>query len=202
MQLTMTKLIETKDKEQKKAINAWAKHKFTGSIIAGTGFGKSRCGVIAVGKTLDSAEDGRALVIVPTTQLQEQFKDEFIDVCNLYMKYFKIFGIEKYEMRLSLHDPKDLGKKFIENPTLWKKTEDDVRDALKGAKLKFVESIGDAAFYGPKIEFVLRDAIGRDWQCGTLQVDLNLPGRLDASYVDKDGTKKVPVMLHRALFGS
>lgn len=78
MQLTMTKLIETKDKEQKKAINAWAKHKFTGSIIAGTGFGKSRCGVIAVGKTLDSAEDGRALVIVPTTQLQEQFKDEFI----------------------------------------------------------------------------------------------------------------------------
>ena len=61
---------------------------------------------------------------------------------------------------------------------------------------------GEGAFYGPKIEFVLRDAIGRDWQCGTLQVDLNLPGRLDASYIDKDGTKKVPVMLHRALFGS
>ena len=74
--------------------------------------------------------------------------------------------------------------------------------AIKKTKLEYTINKGEGAFYGPKIEFVLRDAIGRDWQCGTLQVDLNLPGRLDASYVDKDGTKKVPVMLHRALFGS
>ena len=74
--------------------------------------------------------------------------------------------------------------------------------AVKASKLEYSINKGEGAFYGPKIEFVLRDAIGRDWQCGTLQVDLNLPGRLDASYVDKDGTKKVPVMLHRALFGS
>ena len=74
--------------------------------------------------------------------------------------------------------------------------------AIKKSKLKYTINKGEGAFYGPKIEFVLRDAIGRDWQCGTLQVDLNLPGRLGASFVDKDGTKKVPVMLHRALFGS
>ena len=75
-------------------------------------------------------------------------------------------------------------------------------EAVKATKLKYTINKGEGAFYGPKVEFVLRDAIGRDWQCGTIQVDLNLPGRLNASYVDKDGTKKVPVMLHRALFGS
>ena len=75
-------------------------------------------------------------------------------------------------------------------------------EAVKATKLEYSINKGEGAFYGPKIEFVLRDAIGRDWQCGTLQVDFNLPGRLGASYVDKDGTKKVPVMLHRALFGS
>ena len=75
-------------------------------------------------------------------------------------------------------------------------------EAVKASKLEYSINKGEGAFYGPKIEFVLRDAIGRDWQCGTVQVDLNLPGRLDASYVDKDGAKKVPVMLHRAMFGS
>ena len=75
-------------------------------------------------------------------------------------------------------------------------------EAIKASKLEYSVNKGEGAFYGPKIEFVLRDAIGRDWQCGTLQVDLNLPGRLGASFVDKDGSKKVPVMLHRALFGS
>ena len=73
---------------------------------------------------------------------------------------------------------------------------------MKASKLEYSINKGEGAFYGPKIEFVLRDAIGRDWQCGTLQVDLNLPGRLGASYVDRDGSKKIPVMLHRALFGS
>ena len=78
----------------------------------------------------------------------------------------------------------------------------DSGEAIKASKLEYSVNNGEGAFYGPKIEFVLRDAIGRDWQCGTLQVDLNLPGRLGATYVDKDGSKKVPVMLHRALFGS
>jgi threonyl-tRNA synthetase len=85
---------------------------------------------------------------------------------------------------------------------VWDKAEASLLKAVKESKLEYSINKGEGAFYGPKIEFVLRDAIGRDWQCGTLQVDLNLPGRLDASYVDKDGTKKVPVMLHRALFGS
>ena len=75
-------------------------------------------------------------------------------------------------------------------------------EAIKATKLEYTINKGEGAFYGPKIEFVLRDAIGRDWQCGTLQVDLNLPGRLGATYVEKDGSKKIPVMLHRALFGS
>ena len=85
---------------------------------------------------------------------------------------------------------------------VWDKAEASLLEAVKASKLEYSINKGEGAFYGPKIEFVLRDAIGRDWQCGTLQVELNLPGRLDASYVDKDGTKKVPVMLHRALFGS
>jgi threonyl-tRNA synthetase len=82
------------------------------------------------------------------------------------------------------------------------KSEAALLSAIKKSKLEYTINKGEGAFYGPKIEFVLRDAIGRDWQCGTLQVDLNLPGRLGASFVDKDGSKKVPVMLHRALFGS
>jgi threonyl-tRNA synthetase len=133
---------------------------------------------------------------------EEQFKNEFIDVCNLYMKYFKIFGIEKYEMRLSLHDPKDLGKKFIDNPTLWKKTEDDVRNALKGAKLKFVESVGDAAFYGPKIDVQVWSSIGREFTLATNQVDFAVPDRFDLNYTHKDGSSKTPLCIHRAPLGT
>jgi threonyl-tRNA synthetase len=90
----------------------------------------------------------------------------------------------------------------VGNDSVWDKAEAALLKAVKATKLEYSINKGEGAFYGPKIEFVLRDAIGRDWQCGTLQVDFNLPGRLGASYVDKDGTKKVPVMLHRALFGS
>ena len=86
--------------------------------------------------------------------------------------------------------------------SVWDKSEAALLSAIKKSKLEYTINKGEGAFYGPKIEFVLRDAIGRDWQCGTLQVDLNLPNRLGASYVAKDGNKKVPVMLHRALFGS
>ena len=85
---------------------------------------------------------------------------------------------------------------------MWDKAETALLKAVKATKLEYSINKGEGAFYGPKIEFVLRDAIGRDWQCGTLQVDFNLPGRLGASYVDKDGSKKVPVMLHRAILGS
>ena len=92
--------------------------------------------------------------------------------------------------------------KRVGDDIIWDKSERALLTAIKKSNLEYSINKGEGAFYGPKIEFVLRDAIGRDWQCGTLQVDFNLPGRLDASYVDKDGTKKVPVMLHRALFGS
>ena len=133
---------------------------------------------------------------------EEQFKDEFIGVCNLYMDYFKIFGIEKYEMRLSLHDPKGLGEKFIDNSELWKKTEDDVRNALKSAKLKFVESVGDAAFYGPKIDVQVWSSIGREFTLATNQVDFAVPERFDLSYTDKDGSSKTPLCIHRAPLGT
>jgi Threonyl-tRNA synthetase len=86
--------------------------------------------------------------------------------------------------------------------SVWDKSEQALLEAIKASQVEYTINKGEGAFYGPKIEFVLRDAIGRDWQCGTLQVDLNLPGRLGATYIDKDGKKKIPVMLHRALFGS
>ena len=132
----------------------------------------------------------------------EQFKEEFINVCNLYMEYFKIFGIEKYEMRLSLHDPEGLGDKFIDNPTLWKKTEEDVRNALKGANLKFVESVGDAAFYGPKIDVQVWSSIGREFTLATNQVDFAIPERFDLTYTDKYGSAKTPLCIHRAPLGT
>jgi len=96
----------------------------------------------------------------------------------------------------------DRPEKRVGDDKVWDKSENALLTAIKKSKLKYTVNKGEGAFYGPKIEFVLRDAIGRDWQCGTLQVDLNLPGRLGATFVDKDGGKKVPVMLHRALFGS
>jgi threonyl-tRNA synthetase len=95
----------------------------------------------------------------------------------------------------------DRPEKRVGEDSVWDKSEAALLEAIKQSKLEYTINKGEGAFYGPKIEFVLRDAIGRDWQCGTLQVDLNLPNRLGATFVDKDGTKKVPVMLHRALFG-
>ena len=133
---------------------------------------------------------------------EDQFKDEFIGVCNLYMEYFKIFGIDKYEMRLSLHDPKGLGDKFINNSKLWLKTEEDVRNALKDAKLKFVESVGDAAFYGPKIDVQVWSSIGREFTLATNQVDFAVPERFDLHYTDTDGSAKTPLCIHRAPLGT
>jgi threonyl-tRNA synthetase len=128
---------------------------------------------------------------------EEQITQESLTVTNLILKIYKDLGFENVILKYS-----DRPEKRVGDDNVWDKSEAALLSAIKQSKLEYTINKGEGAFYGPKIEFVLRDAIGRDWQCGTLQVDLNLPGRLGASYVDKDGTKKVPVMLHRALFGS
>ena len=120
----------------------------------------------------------------------------------MYLEYFRLFGIEKYVMRLSTHHKKELGKKYVDNERLWLKTEEMVRSAMRHGNVPFVEVPGEAAFYGPKIEFSLKDSLGRIWQCGTIQVDFSMPGRLGATYIAEDGSKQVPVMLHRAILGS
>ena len=128
---------------------------------------------------------------------EDQITKECLIVTNLILDIYKDLGFENVILKYS--DRPDLR---VGDDGVWDKAEKALLDAVKASKLEYTINKGEGAFYGPKIEFVLRDAIGRDWQCGTLQVDLNLPGRLDASFVDNDGTKKVPVMLHRALFGS
>jgi threonyl-tRNA synthetase len=128
---------------------------------------------------------------------EEQITDECLNVTNLILNIYKDLGFENVILKYA-----DRPEVRVGDDKVWDKAEASLLKAVKASKLEYSINKGEGAFYGPKIEFVLRDAIGRDWQCGTLQVDLNLPGRLDASYVDKDGTKKVPVMLHRALFGS
>tara|TARA_Y100001970_G_scaffold87483_1_gene110388 strand:+ start:10280 stop:12199 length:1920 start_codon:yes stop_codon:yes gene_type:complete len=128
---------------------------------------------------------------------EEQITEECINVTKLILDIYKDLGFKKVFLKYS-----DRPEKRVGNDSVWDKSENALLAAIKKTKLDYSINKGEGAFYGPKIEFVLRDAIGRDWQCGTLQVDLNLPGRLGASFVDKDGSKKVPVMLHRALFGS
>ena len=128
---------------------------------------------------------------------EEQITKESLAVTKLILDIYKNLGFENIILKYS-----DRPEKRVGNDSIWDKSESALLAAIKQSKLEYTINKGEGAFYGPKIEFVLRDAIGRDWQCGTLQVDLNLPERLGANYVDKDGTKKVPVMLHRALFGS
>ena len=128
---------------------------------------------------------------------EDQITSECLEVTNLILDIYKDLGFENVILKYA-----DRPEVRVGEDEVWDKAEASLLEAVKASKLEYTINKGEGAFYGPKIEFVLRDAIGRDWQCGTLQVDLNLPGRLDASYVDKDGTKKVPVMLHRALFGS
>ena len=127
----------------------------------------------------------------------EQIIDECLSVTNLILEIYKDLGFENVILKYSDRPDVRVGQDDV-----WDKAEEALLKAIKASKLEYTINKGEGAFYGPKIEFVLRDAIGRDWQCGTLQVDFNLPSRLGASYVAKDGTKKVPVMLHRALFGS
>ena len=128
---------------------------------------------------------------------EDQITEECLSVTNLILEIYKDLGFENIILKYSDRPEVRVGEDHV-----WDKSEKALLKAIKETNLEYSINKGEAAFYGPKIEFVLRDAIGRDWQCGTLQVDLNLPGRLGASYVDKDGSKKVPVMLHRALFGS
>ena len=126
------------------------------------------------------------------------FDSEFLDVCNMYLEYFKIFGIEKYEMRLSLHDPKDLGKKYVDEPELWLQTEDAVRKALTKGGINYVEIPGEAAFYGPKIDVQVWSAIGKEFTLATNQVDFAIPKRFNLTYTDQDGSEKTPLCIHRA----
>ena len=128
---------------------------------------------------------------------EDQITSECKIVCDLILSIYKDFGFENVRIKFS-----DRPEKRVGDDTVWDKSEKALKEAMKITGLKYTLNPGEGAFYGPKLEFVLRDAIGRDWQCGTLQVDLNLPGRLGATFVDEDGQKKTPVMLHRALFGS
>ncbi len=132
----------------------------------------------------------------------EQFESEFLAVCQMYLEYFKIFGIEKYEMRLSLHDPKELGKKYIDDSDMWIKTENSVRKALELGKINFVEIPGEAAFYGPKIDVQVWSAIGKEFTLATNQVDFAIPKRFDLTYMDEDGIEKTPLCIHRAPLGT
>ena len=128
---------------------------------------------------------------------EDQITEESKIVCDLILSIYKDFGFNDVRIKFS-----DRPEKRVGDDSVWDKAEEALKQAMEATGLEYTFNPGEGAFYGPKLEFVLRDAIGRDWQCGTLQVDLNLPGRLGATYVAEDGQKKVPVMLHRALFGS
>jgi len=133
---------------------------------------------------------------------KEQFKKEFLAVCNMYLKYFEIFGIEKYSMRLSLHDTKGLGKKYVKEPELWLETEQWVREALQEGSIEFTEVPGEAAFYGPKIDVQVWSAIGKEFTLATNQVDFAIPEKFDLTYTDEHGSDKTPLCIHRAPLGT
>ena len=129
---------------------------------------------------------------------KEQFKEEFLNVCKMYIYYFEIFGIDKYQMRLSLHDSNDLGGKYVDEPALWLETEEAVREALNEGGINYIEIPGEAAFYGPKIDVQVWSAIGREFTLATNQVDFVVPGKFNLRYVTEDGTEKTPLCIHRA----
>ena len=132
---------------------------------------------------------------------QDQVKAEFESVIDVILKVFKIFGFENYEAQISLRDPKDK-EKYIGSDEIWEESQNAIREACKEKGLNCHEEEGEAAFYGPKLDFMVKDAIGRRWQLGTIQVDYNLPERFKLEYTAEDNTKKTPVMIHRAPFGS
>jgi threonyl-tRNA synthetase len=133
---------------------------------------------------------------------EEQFEEEFNAVNQMYLKYFKIFGIEKYVMRFSTHDPSKLGQKFVDNPELWLKTEAMVRGVLQRSGINYVEVPNEAAFYGPKIDVQVWSAIGREFTIATNQVDFAVPARFGLVYKTRQNTEATPLCIHRAPLGT
>ncbi|MDB6058848.1 MAG: thrS [Verrucomicrobiales bacterium] len=133
---------------------------------------------------------------------EEQFSEEFNAVNEMYLKYFKIFGIDKYVMRFSTSSPEGLGKKYLNEPELWKKTEDMVRQVLIDSKINFIEVPNEAAFYGPKIDVQVWSVIGREFTLATNQVDFGVPAKFGLTYRAKDNTDKTPLCIHRAPLGT
>jgi threonyl-tRNA synthetase len=132
----------------------------------------------------------------------EQFEAEFNAVNEMYLKYFKLFGIEKYLMRFSTHDPSGLGQKFVNEPELWKQTEEMTRRVLKNSEIDYVEVPNEAAFYGPKIDVQVWSVIGREFSIATNQVDFAQPRNFDLRYKDRDNIDKIPICIHRAPLGT
>lgn len=131
----------------------------------------------------------------------DQVKQEFENVIDIIQKVFTVFGFDNYEAQISLRDPKDTDK-YIGSDEIWEESQNAIREACREKGMKAREEIGEAAFYGPKLDFMVKDAIGRRWQLGTIQVDYNLPARFKLEYTAEDNSKQVPVMIHRAPFGS
>ena len=131
----------------------------------------------------------------------EQVRQEFENIIDIILKVFSIFGFNNYEAQISLHDPKDT-EKYIGSEEIWAESENAIREACREKGLDVHEEVGEAAFYGPKLDFMVKDAIGRRWQLGTIQVDYNLPQRFKLEYTAEDNSKQTPVMIHRAPFGS
>jgi threonyl-tRNA synthetase len=129
--------------------------------------------------------------------MEDQITAEAVGMTRLILEIYKDFGFEDVRIKFSDRPPKRVGSDEV-----WDKAEAALAAASKAAGIEYTLNKGEGAFYGPKLEFVLRDAIGRDWQCGTVQIDLNMPGRLGAHYIDEHSQKQTPVMLHRAIFGS
>lgn len=129
---------------------------------------------------------------------EEQFEQEFLAVVELYLKYFALFGIDRYVMRLSTHHKRGLGKKYVDNERLWLKTEDMVRSAMRNGGVPFVEAADEAAFYGPKIDVQIWSAIGREFTLATNQVDFAVPERFNLTFVNRHGEEETPLCIHRA----
>ncbi len=130
---------------------------------------------------------------------EDQVVEEFVKVFEYTEYLLSVFGLKNYYLRLGLRSPKE---KYLGNDAIWKKAEKEIIKAIEKKKLNYVKSEGDAAFYGPKLDIVIKDALGREWQCGTIQVDFMLPQRFSLSYINKEGKEETPVLIHRAPLGS
>jgi len=132
---------------------------------------------------------------------EEQVTNEFMNVMDYAFYFLKAFGISDYYMQLSVRDPKNKDK-YLGSDAVWKNAEDKIKKAVSLKKVKFTVKEGEAAFYGPKLDFIIKDSLGREWQCGTIQIDFSLPERFKLEYIDEKGEIKRPVVIHRAIAGS